>query len=55
MTRADDATVVTRELHAAACCDPVFDWADRQDFDFAARGLMNRPDDPAIRSDTKLG
>ncbi|MGI9475323.1 MAG: alkyl/aryl-sulfatase [Hyphomicrobiaceae bacterium] len=41
----------TKDLHRQACTDPVFNWQDRQDFDFAARGLMHRPDDPAIFDD----
>ena len=47
--RADDAAAVTREGHASACCDPVFDWDNRQDFESAARGLIHRPNDASIR------
>jgi alkyl sulfatase BDS1-like metallo-beta-lactamase superfamily hydrolase len=38
----------TQALHKAACCDPVFDWQYRQDFEFASRGLIHRPQDDAI-------
>ncbi len=39
----------TTELaHEKACCDPTFDWQNRQDFDFASRGLIHRPDDAAV-------
>ncbi|MEM7406438.1 MAG: alkyl sulfatase dimerization domain-containing protein [Pseudomonadota bacterium] len=48
MSTPDDATAFTRELHQKACTDPVFDWANQQDFEFASRGLIHRPDDPAI-------
>ncbi len=49
MPRPDSATRYTRELHKNACCDPVFDWQNRQDFEFAERGLIHRPDDADIR------
>lgn len=48
MTQPDDATPFTCELHRRASHDPIFDWENRQDFDFASRGLIHRPDDPAI-------
>ena len=48
MTKPDDPTPFTRKLHQAALDDPTFDWQDRQDFDFAARGLIHRPEDPGI-------
>ena len=48
MTESDKPTNVTRRAHHAACHDPVFDWENRQDFEFASRGLIHRPDDPAI-------
>ena len=38
----------TRNLLESALNDPDFNWQDRQDFEFAARGLIHRPDDPAI-------
>ena len=44
----DAATAITQELHRKACCDPVFAWENKQDFEFASRGLIHRPDDPAI-------
>lgn len=44
----DEPTSASRRRHAAALADPVFDWADRQDFDWASRGLIHRPDDPYI-------
>ena len=49
MSKPDNATSYTRELHKQACCDPVFDWQNRQDFEFAERGLIHRPEDPDIR------
>ena len=48
MTEPDKPTEITRRAHHAAGHDPVFDWEDRQDFEFASRGLIHRPDDPAI-------
>ena len=48
MSGPDEPTASTRQAHRAACRDPVFDWENRQDFEFASRGLLHRPDDPAI-------
>ena len=48
MSKPDDPTPFTRKLHQAALDDPTFDWQDRQDFEFAARGLIHRPNDPGI-------
>ena len=48
MTAPDRPTAHTRRAHRDACADPVFDWENRQDFEFASRGLIHRPDDPAI-------
>ncbi len=48
MTNPDKASSFTSLLHKNACCDPVFDWQNRQDFEFAERGLIHRPDDPDI-------
>ena len=48
MTTPDKPAIHTRQAHRDACCDPVFDWENRQDFEFARRGLIHRPDDPAI-------
>ena len=48
MAGPDKPTTCTRQAHRAACHDPVFDWENRQDFEFASRGLLHRPDDPAI-------
>jgi alkyl sulfatase BDS1-like metallo-beta-lactamase superfamily hydrolase len=48
MTQPDNASLHTQALHREALADPVFDWQNRQDFEFAARGLIHRPDDPAI-------
>ena len=48
MTEPDKPTNFTRQAHLAACRDPVFDWENRQDFEFASRGLIHRPGDPAI-------
>ncbi len=49
MTNPDKASSFTSLLHKNACCDPAFDWQNRQDFEFAGRGLMHRPDDPDFR------
>ena len=49
MADPDKPTTCTRQAHRAACCDPVFDWENRQDFEFASRGFIHRPDDPAIK------
>ena len=49
MRNPDDVSPHTANAHHAACCDPVFNWQDRQDFDFASRGLVHRPNDPDIR------
>ncbi len=38
----------TRDLLQRSLNDPVFNWQDRQDFEFAARGLIHRPNDSAI-------
>ena len=48
MTAPERPTAHTRRAHRDACVDPVFDWDNRQDFEFASRGLIHRPDDPAI-------
>lgn len=48
MSKPDDPTTYTTQAHEAACRDPNFDWENRQDFEFASRGLIHRPDDPAI-------
>ena len=48
MIDADQATSITRDLHQKACCDPVFEWENKEDFEFASRGLIHRPSDPAI-------
>ena len=39
----------TKILHQDACCDPVFNWENKQDFDFATRDLIYRPNDPDIK------
>lgn len=44
MSHPDQATGHTKSLHERACRDPVFDWQDRRDFEFAARGLIHRPE-----------
>ena len=41
-------TQITKQAQEKAGCDATFDWANRQDFDFASRGLMHRPDDVAV-------
>ena len=38
MREAVEPTQITRELLERTLNDPVFDWQDRQDFEFAARG-----------------
>ncbi len=48
MTKSDSPTTYTRQAHGDACCDPNFDWEDRQDFEFARYGLIHRPEDPEI-------
>ena len=48
MTAPERPTAHTRRAHRDACVDPVFDWENRQDFEFASRRLIHRPDDPAI-------
>ena len=48
MTAPDRPTAHTRRAHRDACVNPVFDWDNRQDFEFASRGLIHRPDDPAM-------
>jgi alkyl sulfatase BDS1-like metallo-beta-lactamase superfamily hydrolase len=49
MRKPDLISDQTRRAHRDACCDPVFNWQDRQDFDFASRGLICRPDDRDIK------
>ena len=41
-------TQATEMAHSEACCDPTFDWQNQQDFEFASRGLIHRPDDAAV-------
>lgn len=48
MPNVECASRYTRKLHEKACCNPISNWEDRQDFDFAQRGLIYRPDDAAI-------
>lgn len=48
MSKPDAPTTYTAKAHAAAGRDPNFDWENRQDFEFASRGLIHRPEDPAI-------
>jgi alkyl sulfatase BDS1-like metallo-beta-lactamase superfamily hydrolase len=48
MTQVDKPSEFTRKAHASACCDPIFDWANRKDFEAASRGLIHRPGDPHI-------
>jgi MFS family permease len=48
MTKPDNPTTYTRRAHRDACCEPNFDWEDRQDFESASYGLIHRPEDPAI-------
>ena len=49
MNEKEKITSHTKKLNQDACCDPVFNWDNKQDFDFAARGLIYRPKDPDIR------
>ncbi len=51
MRTPDEPTIHTRSLHRQALHDRTFDWDDRRDFDWAARGLIHRPDDPYILDD----
>jgi alkyl sulfatase BDS1-like metallo-beta-lactamase superfamily hydrolase len=51
MKNYDIASSQTALAHKEACCNPVFNWQDRQDFDFASRGLIHRPNDPDIKDD----
>lgn len=44
----DEPTSFTTAAHAEALADPVFDWEDRRDFEWASRGLIHRGDEPAI-------
>lgn len=46
-----DPSAFTSGLHSAACCNPVFNWEDREDFEFASRGLICRPPEDAIRNE----
>ena len=48
MSDPDKPSRFTQKHHQAALNDPTFDWQDRQDFEFATRGLLHRPDDPGI-------
>ena len=48
MRAPDPVTEHTAKAHQDACCNPIFDWQDRQDFEFASRGLIWWPDDPGI-------
>ena len=48
MRAPDPVTEHIAKAHQDACCNPIFDWQDRQDFEFASRGLIWRPDDPGI-------
>lgn len=50
MSVPDRPTPTTSAAHQAALVDPVFDWEDQRDLEFASRGLIHRPDDPDIRS-----
>ena len=48
MARPDKPMTFSRQAHRAACCDPVFDWENRRDFELASRGLIHWPGDHAI-------
>ncbi|MCH9670080.1 MAG: MBL fold metallo-hydrolase [Gammaproteobacteria bacterium] len=48
MSESDQPSAFTLAAHERALTDPTFDWQNRQDFEFASRGLIHRPDDPAI-------
>ena len=48
MTKLVPPTQATEIAHGKACCDPTFDWQNQQDFEFASRGLIHRPDDAAV-------
>ena len=49
MRESDLISDLTSRVHQDACCDPVLNWQDRQDFEFASRGLICRPNDRDIR------
>ena len=49
MHSSDDPSTHTIQAHSSAYSDPVFDWANQQDFEFASFGLIHRPDVPDIR------
>ena len=40
----------TKKFHKDECSNPIFDWKNKQDFEFASRGLIHRPDDADIRN-----
>ena len=45
----------TKKFHKDECSNPIFDWKNKQDFEFASRGLIHRPDDADIRNkDNKI-
>ena len=49
MRKPDLISDQTRRAHRDACCDPVFNWQDRQDCDFASRGLLCSPAERDIK------
>jgi len=48
MTQMQTPTQITKLAHEKARCDTTFDWENKQDFEFASRGLIHRPDDAAV-------
>lgn len=48
MPAPDQPTQHTRDAHAGARCDAIFDWDNKQDFAAASRGLIHRPTDSHI-------
>ncbi|MEM7255412.1 MAG: alkyl sulfatase dimerization domain-containing protein [Pseudomonadota bacterium] len=50
MINPDRPSHFVEQAHAAALSDPQFDWANRQDFDFASRGLIHRTTDALIET-----
>ncbi len=48
MTNSYNPTTYTKQAHSEVYSDPNFDWENRQDFEFASRGLIHRPEDAGI-------
>ncbi|MHB8896643.1 MAG: hypothetical protein ACYC99_15900, partial [Candidatus Geothermincolia bacterium] len=46
----NDASDFTRDSNACCQQDPLLNWSDTQDWDFARRGFIAKLDDPVIRN-----